>query len=393
MPGMDGMMLIDQLKELQPDPVCLLVTGCKQLEWYKEVGDDGPGVDVIQKPWNGDQLAGALRQAISEYRTRAQSMPPSERPEELDDREVVMVGFAVDAELTVEALLGDAYCALRAGDLDEAEHLLRTRAGICCCLLMDKGDTSIAIRRLRRQAPAVPVIALGSEFAETAAVEAIRKGAQDWLPIEGLERAELSRAIAVANERSRAPLGPLPVCTELSNPTLLLDRFRQATSRARRFSHQAGILLVDVDRFSDINSSLGYQAGNELLEKVAERLRSSVRESDAVLRLREDEFALVLEDLGDGDTVDVPAQRVLNSFATPFRCGGHEIVLTASIGGAVFPVHGQGADELLDRASQALQRAKEEGNRYRTLSEQPDAVDPLIAADVKDVTAVASALN
>lgn len=384
MPGMDGMMLIDQLKELQPDPVCLLVTGCTQLEWYG-AEDDSPLVDVIQKPWNGDQLAEALHEALSTYRKRVQSRPPSERPVPEDTHEVLLVGFQQAEAERIERMLAEGQRGLIAPHLGDAERLLRARSRVCCSLMQDSDDLAAGIRRLRQAAPAAPVIALGSEFPESAAVEAIRRGAQDWLPLEGLEAAELRRAISVANERSRAPVGALPVCTELSNPTLLLDRLRQATSRARRFSHRAGLLVVDIDRFGVINGSLGYEAGNQLLEQVAQRLRSSVRESDAVLRLRDDEFALVLEDLGEDDAADVPARRVLNSFATPFRFGDHEVVLTASIGGAVFPVHGQSAEELLARAEEALQRAKSEGNRYQTLSEVPsgaradaDARDPAV---------------
>jgi len=218
---------------------------------------------------------------------------------------------------------------------------------------------------------------LGEGDPESAGVRAIRNGAQDWLSLSGLEAPALLRAIAIATERSRAPKGPLPVCSEAINPNLVADRLRQATSRAKRFSHQAAVLLVDIDRFGDINASLGYDAGDELLGLVAERLRTSVRESDAVFRLRQDEFALVLEDLGAGDTLAIPAQRVLNSFATPFHCRGHEIVLTASIGGAVFPTHGQKSQELLQQAEKALQQAKKDGrNRFCTFSELSSVIGP-----------------
>jgi diguanylate cyclase (GGDEF)-like protein len=369
MPGMDGMMLIDQLKELQPDPVCLLVTGCKQLEWYKESGE--PNIDVIQKPWNGDQLAEALRQALREYRSRATTIyPPSERPDDEISREVVVIGLEASARDTVRQALGKSYQALYANTVEEAAALLTGHAAVCCCLLEDAPHNAVDIRRLGRANARVPIVLLGKDRNERAAVEAIRKGAQDWLPLGSLNPVDLGRVIATARERSRAPGGPLPVCTELSNPSLLFDRFRQAISRARRYSRQAGVLLVDVDRFGDINSALGYDAGDELLALVAERLRVSVRESDAVFRLRQDEFALVLEDVAQADTIHVPAQRVLNSFATPFRSGGHEIVLTASIGGAVFPTHGQSAQELMRRAESALEQAKREGrNRFCTQNE------------------------
>jgi diguanylate cyclase (GGDEF)-like protein len=375
MPGMDGMMLIDQLKELQPDPVCLLVTGCKQLEWYKEPND--PNVEVVQKPWNGDQLAEALRQALKEYRNRASSIGPSERPAEEGGREVVLVGLSRTEREIVKKALGTSYNPVYADSVDNAAEMLSSRRTVCCCLLKDAPSNGPDIRRLGRASARVPFIVLGTDNPQTAAVEAIRKGAQDWLPLNGLIPTDLSRVITIATERSRAPAGPLPVCTELSNPTLLFDRLRQATSRARRFSHQASVLLVDVDRFGDINASLGHDAGDELLGMVAERMRSSVRESDAVFRLRQDEFALVLEDLGQGDTIDIPAQRVLNSFATPFHLSGNEIVLTASIGGAVFPTHGQNAQDLMRRAESALEQAKREGrNRYCTHSEAASVIGP-----------------
>jgi len=377
MPGMDGMMLIDQLRELQPDPVCLLVTGCKQLEWYREAGDAAVG--VIQKPWNGGQLAEALRAALREYKSRSTSIaPPSvEPPSERQQQDVLMVGLAGALKTQVAAALSGHFRALSATDVEAAAELLRTRPGIACCVLGDALAGSTELRQLHRASARTALIVLGAGDPETVGVRAIRNGAQDWLSTERLDETAIVRAIAMATERTRAPAGPLPVCSEVSNPTLLADRFRQATSRARRFSHQAAVLLLDIDRFGDINASLGYDAGDELLGLVAERLRLSVRESDAVFRLRQDEFALVLEDLGAGDTLDVPAQRVLNSFATPFRCRGHEIVLTASIGGAVFPTHGQKPQELMERAEAALEQAKKDGrNRYCTYSESSSLVGP-----------------
>lgn len=367
MPGMDGMMLIDQLRELQPDPVCLLVTGCKQLEWYREAGE--ASVDVIQKPWNGDQLAQALRQALAEYRSKARSLGDSEAPTEDGTREVVVIGTDAATERSLSRSLSDAYRLVTAADAGAAAELLKASRSVCCCLLPDSPNSAADIRRLSQANQRTAIVLFGKEASETAAVEALRKGAQDWLPISNLATADLSRVLAMAVERTRAPVGPLPVCTELSNPGLLFDRFKQATSRAKRYSHQAAVLLVDIDRFADINASLGFAAGDELLSLVAERLRASVRESDAVLRLRQDEFALVLEDLGEADTLDIPAQRVLNSFATPFRWAGNEIVLTASIGGAVFPTHGQNPQDLMRRAESALEQAKREGrNRYCTYS-------------------------
>jgi diguanylate cyclase (GGDEF)-like protein len=354
----------------------------KQLEWYNEASESK--VDVIQKPWNGDQLAQALRVAVHEYRSRSSSIrPPSSESEEAlssdvnESREVVVVGLQAGTKAKVAQALQGHCQPCYATDISAAVELLRQRPTITCALVADALASGPELQRLARSNGRMPLIVLGAGDAESAGVRAIRNGAQDWLSLQELESAALLRAIAIATERSRAPKGPLPVCSELTNPDLLADRFRQATSRAKRFSHQAAVLLVDIDRFGDINASLGYDAGDELLGLVAERLRTSVRESDAVFRLRQDEFALVLEDLGAGDTLDVPAQRVLNSFATPFHFRGHEIVLTASIGGAVFPTHGQKPQELMQRAEKALAQAKKDGrNRYCACSEPGSVIGP-----------------
>ena len=102
-----------------------------------------------------------------------------------------------------------------------------------------------------------------------------------------------------------------------------------------------------------------------------------VTPAGSVTQYVKDEFALVLEDVGETDNIHVPAQRVLNSFATPFRSGGHEVVLTASIGGAVFPTHGQSAQDLMRRAEAALDQAKKEGrNRFCTQSEPTGVIGP-----------------
>jgi CheY-like chemotaxis protein len=129
MPGMDGMMLIDQLKELQPDPVCLLVTGCKQLEWYNESADSG--VDVIQKPWNGDQLAEALRQAVRDYRSKMTTLLPSERPDDDESREVAVVGMDSASRDVVARALGTGYQAVFVETVDEAAGLLSARSAMC----------------------------------------------------------------------------------------------------------------------------------------------------------------------------------------------------------------------------------------------------------------------
>jgi diguanylate cyclase (GGDEF)-like protein len=376
MPGMDGMMLIDQLRELQPDPVCLLVTASDQLDWYGLSGDDTSGVDVIRKPWNADQLAESLRLAIKEYRRR---MPfGSDRPAPEQNDRVALVALSPDARAQIVKLLEDKYELVDARDVAEAERLLAGEAGsIACCIGGDLLQDRVAIARLADQSRRVPLLVVGRDRGPEAAVEAIRQGAHDWLPLGRLREAGLERAVAVAVERFRGVTRDLPLCSDVTTPGLFRDRLRQAKSRARRFSRQAALLLVGLGGYDGMSSALGQAASHRVLAQIGERLRASVRESDSVIHLGRDVFALVLEDLGEGSVLEVPAQRVLNSFATPFRCDDHEIVVTASVGAVIYPVHAEELDELVRKGEAALARARTEGrNRYCVSSERVAAAEP-----------------
>jgi diguanylate cyclase (GGDEF)-like protein len=376
MPGMDGMMLIDQLRELQPDPVCLLVTASDQLDWYGLSGDDTSGVDVIRKPWNADQLAESLKLAIKEYRRR---MPlGSDRPSPEESHRVALVGLSHDARAQVAKLLESSYELVDAKDVAEAEHTLkREGASIACCVAGDLVCERAAIARLADACRRVPLIVVGPDRGAEVAVEAIRQGAHDWLPLGRLREAGLERAVAVAVERCRGITHDLPLCSDVTTPGMFRDRLRQAKSRARRFSRQTALLMVGLGGYDGLSSALGQVAVHKVLGQIGERLRGSVRESDSVIHLGRDVFALLLEDLGPGSMLDVPAQRVLNSFATPFRCDDHEIVVTASVGAVVYPTNGEDLDELVRKGEQALVHARTEGrNRYWVCSELAAAPAP-----------------
>lgn len=372
MPGMDGMMLIDQLRELQPDPVCLLVTGCSQFEWYDKSGAGQAEVDVIKKPWNGGQLVQAVQRSLGEYRQKIRGVPQSERAPEILMPLVGLVGLG--------AALGDRVCQMAKGkyrtatwnELEELPGAISTSEGLACCFVQEGQAARMFTRALQMEGPQIPVIVLGTESSETGATNAIRSGAQDWLSCDSLRQQDVERVVQLAIARSESPRGGVGAWNEQYSPGLLGERLRQAISRARRYCGQAGLLLVDLDGFRAVNLALGYEGGDAILDMVAQRLRESIRESDAVVRLRQDEFALILEDLVGDPTIEVPAQRVLNTFATPFSYMGNEFVITASIGGAVFPSQGQDAQALTRCAEQALAKAKREGrNRYRLLTTSP----------------------
>jgi diguanylate cyclase (GGDEF)-like protein/PAS domain S-box-containing protein len=148
--------------------------------------------------------------------------------------------------------------------------------------------------------------------------------------------------------------------TGLPNRTLLLDRANLALALAARSREQAAILFLDLDRFKEVNDSLGHAAGDALLQEAGRRLHGLVRETDTVSRLGGDEFVLLLAGVGSEGAKEV-SEKILQLMRDPFTVEGHSLSLSTSIGIALFPVDGTDIGELLKNADTALYRAKEEG--------------------------------
>jgi len=153
--------------------------------------------------------------------------------------------------------------------------------------------------------------------------------------------------------------------TGLANRSMFYDRINKSLGTAKIANQTLGILLVDLDRFKNINESLGYDAGDDLLRITAENLRSQLRENDTVARLSGDEFVIVLENVNRRADIEVVAQKLLNRLALPVKLQGHQITTTASIGVSIFPADGETIDLLLKHADLAMNKAKNLGkNRF-----------------------------
>ncbi|MBA3998228.1 MAG: hypothetical protein C0466_13835 [Candidatus Accumulibacter sp.] len=149
--------------------------------------------------------------------------------------------------------------------------------------------------------------------------------------------------------------------TKLPNRTLLRDRLTHAIGLAARKGGKIAVLFLDLDRFKNINDSLGHAIGDQMLIEAARRLRSAVRGSDTVSRLGGDEFALLLTELETPDHAAHVAEKLLQVVAEPFSLEGHELNVTPSIGIALFPEDGADPDALLKNADTAMYHAKENG--------------------------------
>jgi diguanylate cyclase (GGDEF)-like protein len=149
--------------------------------------------------------------------------------------------------------------------------------------------------------------------------------------------------------------------TGLPNRALFLDRLQHALDVAARRGTELCVLFVDLDRFKAVNDSLGHAAGDELLREAAARLSECTRAADTAARFGGDEFALLLEDDGNGLQPEVVAERIIASMRRPFGLEGKEVFIGATVGIAIAEGDAQGPDELLRNADLAMYRAKKEG--------------------------------
>ncbi|MGA2170310.1 MAG: EAL domain-containing protein [Terracidiphilus sp.] len=152
------------------------------------------------------------------------------------------------------------------------------------------------------------------------------------------------------------------VLTGLANRALFLDRLTLALSRSsRRRDQGCGVLILDLDRFKEINDALGRAAGDVLLEAVADRLSASLRPQDSACRMGGDKFAVLVENLLDGGDLEVVASRIVHAMDRPFEIFGNSVRVSASMGAAMAGPEHTGAEMLVQDADFAMCRAKQDG--------------------------------
>jgi len=158
--------------------------------------------------------------------------------------------------------------------------------------------------------------------------------------------------------------------TGLPNRLLFNDRLSMAISRAERFQEKIAVFMLDLDKFKDVNDTLGHTVGDHLLKAVADRLSVSLRKSDTVARMGGDEFIICVPDLKDhGNPVQV-AEKILEDFISPFSFNSHEISIKSSVGMAMYPDDGTDGEMLIRNADIAMYRAKHAGgNLFKSYSE------------------------
>jgi diguanylate cyclase (GGDEF)-like protein len=186
-----------------------------------------------------------------------------------------------------------------------------------------------------------------------------------WIFVLRRRVEQQTQAIRLSEERLRH-LSQHDVLTGLPNRFLLDDRLTMALKRAGRFDPVLGVLMVDLDRFKEVNDSLGHHAGDLVLCEVAARLLRSVRQSDTVSRIGGDEFLVLLPDLHLAANAESLAEKIVAAIAEPIDVEGTQVQISASVGICTSPEEGRDAEKLMQCADAAMYVAKENGrNRYQ----------------------------
>ncbi|MBX3662667.1 MAG: GGDEF domain-containing protein [Burkholderiales bacterium] len=192
--------------------------------------------------------------------------------------------------------------------------------------------------------------------------------------------AERTRSLELLNQRLLAKERELEhmvrhdPLTGLANRLFLNDRIEQAITRARRNKSGVALLVIDLDGFKQVNDLHGHATGDELLVRIAGRLRECVRETDTVARLGGDEFVVMLESVRPVEDISVVVEKLVARIRQPVQIAGGSVEVSASIGIACWPQHAGDAEQLLERADAAMYAAKTTGrNRWAMAADSQTA--------------------
>ena len=260
-----------------------------------------------------------------------------------------------------------------------ADAVARVSAG---CVLFESNLSECSeldlVENYLQEKHCVPIIVIGILGTEKNAIPVLKKGVYDYLIKEDLQAKTLYKTIRDAIEKAalvekiseqESEMRYLVMhdrLTNIPNRRHFEGLAEKALSRARRMNRRFSIMIIDIDHFRTINETLGYAAGDLLLQKFTKRIFNIIRKNDVVARLGNDEFAVILDLLKDQGESEKIAQRILDAMQTTFQINGKDYVISVSIGIATYSEDGSIVSDLIKNADAALYIAKKEGrNTYR----------------------------
>lgn len=221
-----------------------------------------------------------------------------------------------------------------------------------------------------------PIVAVGACNEQELTARLMGSGAADYLCKRHLDRWSLGRAVRCVwfrqqlEDTAGGQLGR-EVASGFINRNLFFDRLQQAILRAERGGHRLALVHINLDDFRTVNESLGYRQGDELVLKLAERLRLVMRRVDSLMRIGGDELAVIAENVDDSIDLTQVVRKLVTVLNDPVNVDGHMVGVTASLGVAIYPEAGDTPETLLRRANRAMFEAKlDAGTSYRFYNRQ-----------------------
>jgi diguanylate cyclase (GGDEF)-like protein len=370
MPEVNGLHLVEQLTQLQPDATYILVTGVENLQLPRSLAADHI-TSVVAKPWDADELAQCIWHGLQRKRDRETGWyEPATNPGVADALGSVLIleSDPLDPDFMLRSLvLGGLpdYQVIQSQRLSHALSIAHDRHFqiIVTELSLPDARGLDAVRALREAAPSTPLVAIGRIRDEALALEALRAGAQDYLVREQLTPDSMRRSLRFAIERQRAEDSP-PRSRSLapSDDNLFPDAVTAALARARRDKYRVAVMYLSLTRNLPQPDAATQPLSGAVVRRVMDRVRTTLREYDTLAYLGGNRLGIILPDILAGDRAGVPAQRLLEELARPFSMGESSISLSVTLGIGIYPDDADTAEELCRCADMAGYRAQALGS-------------------------------
>jgi EAL domain-containing protein (putative c-di-GMP-specific phosphodiesterase class I)/PleD family two-component response regulator len=370
MPEVNGLHLVEQLTQTQPNATYILVTGVQNLQLPRSLAADHIS-SVVAKPWDADELAQCIWQGLRRRRDRETGWyEPATNPGVADALGSVLIleSDPLDPDFMLRSLvLGGLpdYQVIQSSRLSHAVSIAQQRHFqiIVTELSLPDARGLDAVRALREAAPTTPLVAIGGVRDEALALEALRAGAQDYLVREQLTPDNMRRCLRFAIERQRAE-DSLPRRRSIApaDDNLFPDAVTAALARARRDKNRVAVMYLSLTRNCAEPDSATQPLSGAVVKRVMHRVRTTLREYDTLAYLGSNRLGIILPDIQSGDRAGVPAERMLQELARPFLMGDTSISLNVTLGIGVYPDDADTAEELCRCADMAGYRAQALGS-------------------------------
>ena len=387
MPGVDGYQVMRQVSEHHPGTDIVVISGETTFESATEALRNG-AQDFLRKPYAPDRLIQILNGVLHKQRLEQNIREVNQRLEASENRYRFIVNNSPDIIYMLddegrfafvndrvtgllgykpEEILGKHYSELvHKEDLEKARYAFdERRTGVRAShdieLRLLCKDTSLPYRYFESRSITIELNAMGMYQKKRSGDD---KG---FFGTYGVARdiSERKRAEEIINFQLYHDL-----LTNLPNRALFRDRLNLAISQARRQDSQLAVMFLDMDRFKVINDSLGHLAGDQLLQAVAGRLTTCLRDSDTLARVGGDEFNLLIPDIAGREDAVMIATKIFDQLKQPVQLEGHEVFVSFSIGIALFPQDGASMEVLIKNADMAMYHTKSHGkNGYEFFSD------------------------